>query len=242
MRKTRICKPNSRKQRNPRLLVVWLRQSPHEIRNPLNYINLSLDHLRKNFSPEDPDKEELFRKLTKQLKVEVDRINEQIVEFLRYSRPANLDLEPTVLYEVVQDSLRIVEPQAAEQSIEITCVERDYLPKISGDKEVLRSVFNNLFINAVQAMEGEGGKLTVRLFEDGEFIAVEVEDTGNGIKEENIEKIFEPYFSTKETGTGLGLAIVKKIVEDHSGNLEVESKPGEGSTFRVRLPKFNEEE
>ena len=213
----------------------------HEIRNPLNYINLSLEHLRKNFGPEDPEKQETFTKLTRQLKVEVDRINDQIVEFLRYSRPTKLDLAPISLYDVVQASLRIVEHQAEEQSIEISCIERDLVPKANGDSEVLRSVFNNFFLNAIQAMEDDGGKLTVRLFEDGDNVAVEIEDTGVGIDDEHLEKIFEPYFSTKETGTGLGLAIVRKIVEDHSGTLDVESKPGEGTTFTVRLPKFNEE-
>ncbi len=208
----------------------------HEIRNPLNYINLSLDHLRKKFNPEDPAKQENFEKLTSQLKVEVDRINQQVSDFLRYSRPTNLDLQPVEIRSVVEDSLRIVEPQASEQGISVSLVERDKVPNVIGDAEVLRSVFNNLLINAVQAMEQNRGSLNIVMYEDGGFVKIEVRDTGNGIPEENLNKIFQPYFSTKETGTGLGLAIVKKIVEDHSGAIEIQTEVGKGTTVTVRLP------
>ena len=208
----------------------------HEIRNPLNYINLTLDHLRKKFQPEDEGQRETFSKLTKQLKVEVDRINQQISDFLRYSRPTKLDIKPIGLRKVIKDSLRIVEPQAEEQDIKISVVERDEVPEVLGDAEVLRSVFNNLFINAIQAMEKDGGKLSVVLSNNEKQVRIEIKDTGSGIPEENLGKIFQPYFSTKETGTGLGLAIVKKIVDDHSGKIEVKSEKGAGTTFTVYLP------
>jgi len=208
----------------------------HEIRNPLNYINLSLDHLRKKFAPEDAEKQANFRKLTAQLKVEVDRINRQVSDFLRYSRPVKLDLRPIEIRGVIEDSLRIVEPQASEMSINISFVQREKIPLVVGDAEVLRSVFNNLFLNAVQSMEGSGGNLSVIIFEDEGFVAVEIKDSGVGIPKENLEKIFQPYFSTKETGTGLGLAIVKKVVEDHSGEISIDTSVGEGTTISVRLP------
>ncbi len=209
----------------------------HEIRNPLNYINLTLDHLRAKFAPEDTQKKESFENLTSQLKIEVGRINRQITDFLSYSRPAKANLQPIDARKVVEDSLRIVEAQAAEQNIKISLVEHEDVPRALGDAESLRSVFNNLFINAVQAMEGAGGALNVKISPDTEFVQIEIEDTGKGISEENVEKIFEPYFSTKETGTGLGLAIVQKIVESHNATVTVESKPNEGTNFVVRLPK-----
>jgi len=211
----------------------------HEIKNPLNYINLTLDHLRAKFAPEDALKKADFDKLTLQLKSEVGRINRQINDFLSYSRPTKVNLQPTDARRVIEDSLKIVEPQAAECNIKISLIERENVPRILADAEFLRSVFNNLFINATQAMEARGGKLHVIISPDDEFVKIEVTDTGEGISEENKAKIFEPYFSTKETGTGLGLAIVKKVVEIHNGTIDVESKDGEETRFTVRLPKAN---
>ncbi|MBX7173643.1 MAG: HAMP domain-containing protein [Pyrinomonadaceae bacterium] len=208
----------------------------HEIRNPLNYINLTLDQLRAKFVPEDEKKAEIFEKLTGQLKNEVERINQLVSDFLRYSRPLKLDLRPVKVRDAIENSLRIVEGQAEEQEIKISVVEHENASQILGDSEVLRSVFNNLFINAVQAMPA-GGKLNVVISNDDKFAKIEVADTGEGISAENLPKIFEPYFSTKETGTGLGLAIVKRIIDEHNGTIEVESVQGAGTTFTVRLPK-----
>jgi signal transduction histidine kinase len=209
----------------------------HEIRNPLNYINLSLDHLRAKFKPEDEAKAADFGKLTAQLKAEVARINQQITDFLSYSRPANPNFQPLDVRKTIDDSLRIVEAQAADCKIKISLIEQENVPPIVGDAEYLRSLFNNLFINAVQSMESTGGKLSVKIAPDGDYVRVEIADTGRGISEENLPKIFEPYFSTKETGTGLGLAIVQKVVDVHDGIIEVMSTVSGGTQFVVRLPK-----
>ncbi len=209
----------------------------HEIRNPLNYINLTLDHLQAKFMPEDETKREQFEKLTSQLKTEVGRINQQVSDFLRYSRPLKLDLKATNLREVIDNSLNIIEPQAEEQNIKISVVERENASNISADAEILRSVFNNLFLNAIQAMP-IGGNLNVTISPDEDFVKIEVADTGEGISPENLPKIFEPYFSTKETGTGLGLAIVKRIIDEHSGTIEVDSHLSKGTRFVVKLRKL----
>lgn len=209
----------------------------HEIRNPLNYINLTLDHLRSKFAPDEAERRETFEKLTSQLKAEVARINQQISDFLNYSRPAKADLHPIEARKVVEDSLRLVEAQAEENHIKIGVVEHEDVPQIMGDPEFLRSVFNNLFINAVQAIGGEGGNLNVKIMPEDGFVRFDVSDTGRGIPAENLSKIFEPYFSTKETGTGLGLAIVQKIVDVHNGVIDVESEEGAGTKFTVKLPK-----
>ncbi|HEX8567842.1 MAG TPA: ATP-binding protein [Pyrinomonadaceae bacterium] len=207
----------------------------HEIRNPLNYINLTLDHLRAKFAPAAEPERETFERLTSQLKKEVGRINGQITDFLRYSRPVKLNLQPVNIRRVIEDSMRIVQAQAEEQNVTISIVERENPPEIFGDSEILRSVFNNLFLNAVQAM-CDGGQLKVTISNADDAAQIEVADTGGGIPPENLDKIFEPYFSTKETGTGLGLAIVKKIVEDHNGTIEAASKVNEGTVFTVILP------
>jgi two-component system sensor histidine kinase HydH len=148
-----------------------------------------------------------------------------------------VNLQPIDARTVVANSLRIVEAQAAENDIRISVVEHENVPQVLGDPEFLRSVFNNLFINAVQAMGNEGGNLNVKISSDDQFVRFEISDTGSGISSESLAKIFEPYYSTKETGTGLGLAIVQKIVEVHSGTIGVESTEGEGTKFTVRLPE-----
>lgn len=212
----------------------------HEIRNPLNYINLSLDHLRSKFAPDDPETREKFEKLTSQLKSEVARINQQITDFLNYSRPATVHLRPIDARETIDASLRIVEGTASENGITISVIEQEEVPKILGDPEFLRSVFNNLFINAVQAMGSSGGKLNIRIAPESDRVRFEISDTGPGIGGENLPKIFEPYFSTKETGTGLGLAIVQKVVDLHNGTIDVVSELNKGTKFTLSLPRAAE--
>lgn len=214
----------------------------HEIRNPLNYINLTLDHLRSSLAPEDPAKRETFQRLADQLKAEVLRINRHITDFLKYSRPSTLDLQPVDLRAEAEDALRMIEAQAAENGIKTSVEEEGTLPPIMADKDTLRSVFTNLVLNGVQAIDGGGGNIVIRISnEDGQRARVEVSDTGRGIAPEDISKVFEPYYSTKDTGTGLGLAIVRKAVEDHGGTVSVYSKQDSGTTFTIILPVKPEE-
>ena len=209
----------------------------HEIRNPLNYINLTLDHLRSSFAPADACKRETFVRLTDQLKTEVARINRHITDFLKYSRPSKLELQRVDIRSEAEDALRIIEAKAHEAGIETRIVQEGELPRIMVDPESLRSVFTNLVINAVEATDGNGGSILITLSnESKEFVKVEITDTGRGIAAEDISKVFEPYFSTKETGTGLGLAIVKKAIDDHGGTISVTSKEGSGTTFTITLP------
>jgi signal transduction histidine kinase len=210
----------------------------HEIRNPLNYINLTLDHLRTAFAPPEQQKRETFERLAVQLKAEVARINARISEFLNYTRPASLELRPLDLRAAAEDALRLVEVKAAESHIETRVEEAGEVPAVLADEEALRSVFTNLIINGMQAIDGDGGSLTIRLSTEasGARARIDITDTGTGIAPEDISKVFEPYFSTKDTGTGLGLAIVKKAIDDHGGTISVTSKPGTGTTFTITLP------
>ena len=209
----------------------------HEIRNPLNYINLTLDHLRSSFAPADETKRATFIKLTEQLKTEVARINRHISDFLKYSRPSKLELQTVDIRAEAEDALRLVEGRAEECGIKTNIIQEGVLPPVMADRESLRSVFTNLVINAVEAINGAGGSVSIRLSNPGaNSVKVEVTDSGCGIAVEDIAKVFEPYFSTKETGTGLGLAIVKKAVDDHGGTISVASKKGNGTTFTIILP------
>jgi signal transduction histidine kinase len=132
----------------------------------------------------------------------------------------------------------MVEVKAAESGIETRVEQTGEVPQVMGDEESLRSIFTNLIINGMQAIDGDGGSLIIRITaaNSGHSARIEVTDTGKGIAPEDISKVFEPYFSTKDTGTGLGLAIVKKAVDDHGGTISVKSKPGTGTTFTITLP------
>lgn len=209
----------------------------HEIRNPLNYINLTLDHLRSSFAPADPEKKATFIQLANQLKTEVARINRHITDFLKYSRPSKLELQDVDIRVEAEDALRLVEGRAEECGIETKIIQDGPLPPVMADRESLRSVFTNLVINAVEAIDGDGGNVSIKLSNpEPNSVKVEITDSGCGISAQDISKVFEPYFSTKETGTGLGLAIVKKAVDDHGGTISVASKEGSGTTFTIILP------
>ena len=209
----------------------------HEIRNPLNYINLTLDHLRSSFAPTDPAKRATFIQLTDQLKTEVARINRHISDFLKYSRPSKLELQDVDIRNEAEDALRLIEVRAEECGIETKIIQDEKLPTVVADRDSLRSVFTNLVINAVEAIDGDGGSISITLSKtDANSVKVEITDSGCGIASGDIAKVFEPYFSTKETGTGLGLAIVKKAVDDHGGTISVASKEGDGTTFTIILP------
>jgi len=209
----------------------------HEIRNPLNYINLTLDHLRSSFAPDDPGKRETFERLALQLKSEVGRINRHITDFLKYSRPSALELQSLDLRSEAEDALRVISAHAAENGIEASVIQHGDVPHVVADKDSLHSVFTNLLINSVEAIDSHGGKVEIALTaEPPNRARIEVTDTGKGIAPEDIAKIFEPYYSTKDTGTGLGLAIVKKAIDDHGGSITVSSKLDSGTTFTIILP------
>ena len=216
----------------------------HEIRNPLNYINLTLDHLRTAFAPEDAEKRQTFERLATQLKVEVARINSHISQFLNYTRPTKLDLQPLNLRDVAEDAMSLIEVKAADSGIETRIEQDGDVPRVLGDVESLRSVLTNLYINALQSIDGGGGNLVVRISatDDRDRTRIEISDTGQGISQENVSHLFEPYFSTKETGTGLGLAIVKKAIDDHHGTINVQSEQGRGTTFTITLPTERKDE
>ncbi|MCU1268016.1 MAG: hypothetical protein JWM21_4334 [Acidobacteria bacterium] len=210
----------------------------HEIRNPLNYINLTLDHLRSAFAPEEPNKRETFERLANQLKAEVARINTHISDFLSYSRPTRLEPQPLNLRVEAEDAMRMIEVQASENGVETRVEERGSVPQVMADRQAVRSILTNLIINSLQALDGHGRRIVVTLSTDDSTrrVQIEVADTGRGIPPEDISKVFEPYYSTKETGTGLGLAIVKKAVDEHGGTISVTSKQGSGTTFVITLP------
>jgi two-component system, NtrC family, sensor kinase len=210
----------------------------HEIRNPLVAIRTFTQLLPERY--DDAEFREGFQGLA--LK-EVDRICGLINDLLSFARPSRPNIAEESMNDVVDGIARILETEAKEKGVEIT---RDFalnLPRVWIDREQMKQVFMNLILNAIQAM-GEGGSIFIstRLTSRndtghaGQFVQVEVRDTGVGIPPENIEHIFDPFFTSKEEGSGLGLSISHQIVQEHGGYVTVESKVGVGTTFFINLP------
>lgn len=208
----------------------------HEIKNPLNYMSLTIDYLRGKFTPTDEEAKEKFLDKMDGIKDEIKSLDKLVRNFLSFGRPLKLDFKPLSLKELIGNILNLTHEQAIQQCIEVTIDDQTQLPDIQADVEQIKSCLSNLIFNAQQAML-RGGKLKITFCNRNNGVEITIADTGVGIAPENLEKIFEPYFSTKETGTGLGLALVKRIIEAHSGKIEVESTLAVGTTFKVWLPK-----
>ena len=210
----------------------------HEIRNPLNVINLSIDHASNRYAPEDEMRRGQFLRILSSIKDEIARLKHLVNDLLNYGRPAQLAVEIVDVRKLVCDTMSLVRAQADEQGVVISVEEPGSPVEVKGDRERLKSCLSNIAINALQAMPN-GGSLTTRIEQSDGMIEINVSDTGIGISEESIGKVFEPYFSTKQAGFGLGLAVTRKIVEEHRGSIEVASQLNRGTTFTVRLPAAN---
>jgi two-component system sensor histidine kinase HydH len=170
---------------------------------------------------------------------EVDRLNRVISKLLAYSKPREPRLTIRSAEEIVDHCVRVVEREAREAGVEINVDRPDPdLPLVMVDSDQMTQVFLNILINAIEASQ-QGGKVSVRLQTDSHGrLQVVTEDSGEGVPRENIDKLFDPFFSTKKKGTGLGLAIVKSIIEGHGGEIEVESDLGKGTRFIVILNPY----
>jgi signal transduction histidine kinase len=210
----------------------------HEIRNPLVAIRTFTQLLPERY--DDAEFREGFQGLA--LK-EVDRICGLITDLLSFARPSRPNVAEESINDVVDGISRILETEAKEKSVEIT---RDFaasLPKVWIDREQMKQVFMNLILNAIQAMK-EGGLVFIstrpysknEAGQPGRYVQIEIRDTGVGIPEENLDHIFDPFFTSKDEGSGLGLSISHQIVQEHGGYVTVESKLGTGTSFFINLP------
>jgi signal transduction histidine kinase len=210
----------------------------HEIRNPLVAIRTFTQLLPERYN--DAEFREGFQGLA--LK-EVDRICGLINDLLSFARPSRPNVAEENMNDVVDGIARILETEAKEKGVEITKDFAPNLPKVWIDREQLKQVFMNLIFNAIQAMK-EGGSIFISTRvtsrndaeHSGQFVQVEIRDTGIGIPPENLDHIFDPFFTSKDEGNGLGLSISHQIVQEHGGHVTVESKLGVGTTFFINLP------
>ncbi len=207
----------------------------HEIRNPLNFIGLAVDHLGAMMEGKGAEEEAEKRQVIDRIKEEIGRLNELVTNFILYGRPPELHRAAVRIPELAAGVLRMAEERLRAQSISCRTEFID-TREIHADPDMLRRALVNLVGNAVDAMP-DGGTLSVSAGPrtDGRYSVV-VEDTGMGIPAEEREKIFEPYFTTKASGLGLGLVLTKKIVDAHKGEIFVDSTPGKGTRIEVALP------
>lgn len=206
----------------------------HEIRNPLNTIALAVEYLRRRFSPGDPADRKEFQETTESLRDEITRLNGLITNFLTYGKPMRLTPTRFDVTDLARDVARELAPEAATRRVEIGV---DGEPaEVTADRDLLKSAFLNVALNAVQMMPS-GGRIAIGVRPDDGGVRVSFDDSGPGIAPENLSKIFEPYFSTRDAGVGLGLAMTRKIVTDHGGDLVASNLPGGGTRFEFSLPR-----
>lgn len=206
----------------------------HEIRNPLNSIRGFIQYFQKKLSLEEED-----YRYTDLMITEVDRLNRVISKLLAFSKPREPRLSIRSPYEILDHCIRVIEREAQGEGLElIRTTYADEMPLVLMDTDQITQVFLNILINAVEATP-TGGKIFVKCeMDEPGRLRIAVEDTGEGIPKENIDKLFDPFFSTKKKGTGLGLAIVKSIIEAHDGEIDVESEPGKGTRFIITLNTY----
>ena len=203
----------------------------HEIRNPLSSIKGIATYFKNKFD-ENSDDEEMAGVMIE----EVERLNRVISELLEFARPTDLKPKATNVTSLIEHSVRLIEKEASTKNIKIK-LDLSHQPLSAEiDSDRFSQCLLNLYINSLQAMEKDGQLSIKNSLTDDNLIAIEIRDTGSGIKAENLNKIFDPYYTTKTKGTGLGLAIVHKLIEAHNGNIRVRSVPGQGTTFIIGIP------
>jgi signal transduction histidine kinase len=170
---------------------------------------------------------------------EIRRLDEVVQGFLKFTRPEDLRLQPVRVASLFEEILPIIETEATKNGVKVATDFSVSTPDVNGDSSMLRQAFLNLAINACQAMPQGGSLRLVAGPASRQRVEIKIEDTGVGIKPEHLSRIFDLYFTTKERGTGIGLSMVYRIIQMHDGEVEVQSTPGRGTTFRVLLPRAN---
>jgi signal transduction histidine kinase len=204
----------------------------HEINNPMTTILTSAMLIQEDLDSSDPNHEELQSIVDETLRCR--RIVTSLLDFARQNKPSR---RPVDVKDLVAESIVLTQKQAAFKDVSVDSAIADDLPKVNLDKGQMQQALINLILNAVDACSA-GGRIRVStgLSEDDRKMEFRVSDTGIGIESDKLSSIFDPFFTTKETGNGLGLAITHGIIEQHEGTIEVDSQPGKGTTFTIRIP------
>ncbi|WDP93364.1 MAG: two-component sensor histidine kinase [Desulfobacter sp.] len=202
----------------------------HEIRNPLGIIKSSAQLMKKKMARLDPTSQ-----IPDIIVEESSRLDHIIKDFLDFAKPKVADLRPCAVEEVIEKNLAFLAQKAKEENIRIIKDFQNSLPGIAADPAMLYQAFLNIFLNAFQAMD-DCGELTISTRHENGLVRISFTDTGEGIDEEILKKIWTPFFTTKETGTGLGLGIIKNIIEAHLGTIEIVNVSPNGTRVEIVLP------
>jgi signal transduction histidine kinase len=213
----------------------------HELKNPLNAMGIHLELIRQQFEEGANGGTGVNVAATQEhlamIVASLRRLDDVVQVFLKFTRPDELRLQPVSVGALFQQVRPIIEAEAGSRGIAVEIGCPDDLPAVRGDASMLEQAFLNLALNACQAMPG-GGRLHMAAGSaPGRYVKVQFEDTGTGIVPEHLDQVFNLYFTTKDGGSGIGLSMVYRTVQLHDGEIEVQSAPGHGTTFRLLLPQ-----
>ena len=208
----------------------------HEIGNPLNALNIHLQLLSRELCELPDETRKPLADLVEVARAEVGRLDAIITQFLRAIRPTKPVLLPERPTEVLQETLKVLKSEFENRRIAVSVDIPDMVPMVQLDRAQIKQVFFNVIKNALEAMP-DGGALRIEMGAGDVYVDIAFIDTGKGIAPEELQRVFEPYHTTKQTGSGLGLMIVQRIIDEHGGEIELSSKPGAGTCFKVRLPR-----
>jgi len=203
----------------------------HEIRNPLSSIKGFAVYLKERLQSDSEDK-----KTADIIIDEVERLNRVITQLIEFARPMDLKKESARLSSFVEHTVKLVEPEVSNNNVTVNINVGKNEPFVEADPDKVKQVLLNIFLNALMAMK-KGGSLDIDIIEEKESVQVVVKDTGKGIGENDLPRIYDPYFTSKPAGTGLGLAVVQKIMEAHGGKISVESARGKGTKVSLYFPR-----
>jgi len=207
----------------------------HEIKNPLGSIAIYLQLMEKVLNRQCKECNGELLGYIEILNEEVERLNSIVVDYLFAVKPLDTNLEPSDLNHVIEELVEFVHYELEQDGIQLHIDLAESLPALALDDKLMKQVLLNLVKNGSAAIDGKGD-IYISTFQEGENVCLTIKDNGTGIPEEERSKIFEPYFTTKDNGTGLGLTLVFKIIKEHEGDIEVSSRIGQGTTFKIFLP------
>jgi two-component system, NtrC family, sensor histidine kinase HydH len=211
----------------------------HEVKNHVSTLNLNLQLLAEDFSDPQNPRERRAQQRIDRVRGQCEKLVQISNDFLRFVRTQDLKREPTRLEDVAAELVDFFTPTARAANINVRLYAAPGVPPALIDRDLFRQAILNLVLNAEQAMP-DGGAVVLQTRSEGDTVCLDVIDTGKGIEAEDLPKLFRPFHTTKPGGTGLGLATTRKIVRAHGGDIDVQSEPGRGTKFTIRLPKVVE--